>query len=657
MKLNAKVTLTLTAVFAVSVGAFLVFLVPFLGEQRATLLDKDQRLLSTLRDNYARDLIYDLLSENEDSLAIHLANLAGQRGLLWARVEADGIDLAATADGPTIRELLGEEATRFEDEPGLVLLLRGDGRADLVSTGGRPLLSTRAVRREALPGGKGALPRREQPFEEVRWNGRTALSLAAELAAAGEPFGRLYLLYSLAELQRSQALTHTLFYGLAGTSFVLLLLLLNLLIARIVIAPVRNVQQAMSRAATGDLEVRLPLHSRDELGAMADAFNRMVGELFASKRKVEDYSRNLEAMVAARTQALQQSEAALRDVKNRLATVIANVATGVISLDEQGRIETFNERAAEILAVSSDVRGRRLDEVLEGDTRRIVDLVEAVRGGRASRQEAQLACQLPRGRRTLSVVASALPGDGGGQGTVVVCEDLTQILATQRLEAWKEAVERVIHEIKNPLTPVGLAAETLKSAHANDPGRFDALFPSAIDMVLSSVRDLKELIAQFSRFSRLPEVRLERCHPNELVRSALAPYAQGGPDGLSVRLDLAADLPDVEADPDQLRRVLLNVVNNALEAMEGRAGELRVATAAEEREVLITVVDQGPGVEDVERIFEPHYTTKVKGTGLGLAIARQIVEEHRGRITVESRIGQGTTVRIRLPAVDARGGA
>ena len=651
MKLNAKVTLTLTAVFAVSVGAFLVFLVPFLGEQRATLLDKDQRLLSTLRDNYARDLIYDLLSENEDSLAAHLADLAGQRGLLWARVEADGIDLAATADPPTIRELLGEEAKQFEGEPGLVLLLRRDGRADLVSAGGRPLLSTRAIRAEALPARKSTLPPRERPFEEVRWNGQTVLSLAAELAAAGEPFGRLYLLYSLKELQRSQDLTHTLFYGLAGTSFMLLLVLLNLLIARIVIAPLRNVQQAMSRAATGDLEVRLPLHSRDELGAMGDAFNLMVGELAASKREVEDYSRNLEAMVAARTQALQESEAALLDVKNRLATVIANVATGVISLDEQGRIETFNERAAEILGVAGDVRGRRLDDVLEGDTRRIVDLVQAVRRGSAPREETQLVCQLPRGRRTLSVIASALPGDGGGQGTVVVCEDLTQILATQRLEAWKEAVERVIHEIKNPLTPVGLAAETLKSAHAQDPGRFDALFPSAIDMVLSSVRDLKELIAQFSRFSRLPEVRLERCRPNELVRSALAPYAQGGAPELSVKLDLADDLPDVQADPDQLRRVLLNVVNNAMEAMEGRGGELLVSTSEEKGEVLIAVADRGPGVEDVERIFEPHYTTKVKGTGLGLAIARQIVEEHHGRITAESQIGRGTTVRIGLPAV------
>ena len=658
VSLKAKVTLTLTAVFASIVGAFLLFLVPFLREQRASLLEKDKRLLSTLRDNHERDFIYDLLSENAESLAVHLADLAGQRGLVWARVEADGVDLAATADRQAIRDLLGEEAVQFESEETLVLLVRPDGRADLVSSGGRPLLSKRAIVQETLPTWRGV--RAAAPFEEVRWSGRTVLYLATELAAAGEPFGRLHLLYSLADLQRSQALTHTLFYGLAGTSFVLLLLLLNLLISQIVIAPIRNVQQAMSRAATGDLEVRLPVHSRDELGTMADAFNRMVSELAASKRDVEVYSRNLEAMVAARTRALQESEADLRDVKNRLATVIANVATGVISLDQEGSIETFNERAAEILAVPGDVQGRRLDEVLQGDTRQILDLVDVMRQEGSPREEAQIVCQLPHGRRTLSVVASALPSDGRGLGTVVVCEDLTQILATQRLGAWKEAVERVIHEIKNPLTPVGLAAETLKSAHTRDRDRFDELFPSAIDMILSSVRDLKDLIADFSRFSRLPEVRLERCRLNDFVRSALAPYAHGGPEAPAVRLDLADGLPEVHADPDQLKRVLLNVVNNAIEAVQGqqegmgerRSGELVVSTAAEGREVVIAVVDQGPGVEDVDRIFEPYYTTKVKGTGLGLAIARQIVDEHRGRITAESRIGLGTTVRIRLPAVD-----
>jgi len=429
---------------------------------------------------------------------------------------------------------------------------------------------------------------------------------------------------------------------------VLLLLLLNVLISAIVIAPLRNVQRAMSLAATGDLEVRLPMHSRDELGAMSDAFNRMVAELAASKRAIEDYSRNLEAMVAARTGELQESETDLRDVKNRLATVIANVATGVISLDESGLVTTFNERAAEILSAPREVEGRRLDEVLQGDARRIADLVEAVRQRASSREEAQLVCRLPAGRRTLSVVVSALPGEERAAGTVVVFDDLTEILATQRLGAWKEAVERVIHEIKNPLTPVGLAAETLKTAHTRDKGRFEEIFPSAIDMVLSSVRDLKELIAQFSRFSRLPEVHLEPCRPNDLVRSALAPYAQGGPEGVTVRLDLAESLPQVMADADQLKRVLLNVVNNALEALEGGRGEILVTTAPEGPDVAISVRDQGPGIEDVDRIFEPYYTTKPKGTGLGLAIARQILDEHHGRIAAESEVGRGTTVRIRL---------
>src|SRR5262249_55067746 len=150
--------------------------------------------------------------------------------------------------------------------------------------------------------------------------------------------------------------------------------------------------------------------SRDELGRMAEAFNRMVGELAASKREVEGYSRNLEAMVAARTQALQASEADLRDVKDRLAPVIANVATGGGALDMAGCIETFNARGAALLGPAGDVKGQRLDQVLTGDTRRILDLVDAVAERRAPRAEAQLICQLPRGKRTLSVVASALPG-------------------------------------------------------------------------------------------------------------------------------------------------------------------------------------------------------------------------------------------------------
>jgi signal transduction histidine kinase len=147
----------------------------------------------------------------------------------------------------------------------------------------------------------------------------------------------------------------------------------------------------------------------------------------------------------------------------------------------------------------------------------------------------------------------------------------------------------------------------------------------------------------------------QRLDPNAVVLDALSPYTQAPIDPVRLRVDLAPDLPAVEVDADQLKRVLLNVINNALEAMAEAGGELRLRTAREGDGVAIRVDDDGPGVEDVERIFEPHYTTKVKGLGLGLAIARQIVEEHGGTIRAESVPGQGTSVSIHLPAATHRG--
>jgi PAS domain S-box-containing protein len=653
LSLRGKVTLTLAAVFVVSVATLLLMLVPILAEQRQRLVDQDRRMLTTLRRNYERYFIYDLLQDNRESLALHLAELAQQEGVLWARVDANGLDVGATADRAAVRRLLGEEAEPYL--PGAVLLVDREGGAELVGAGGRPLLTDRRVRVEELqPAATGG--QQGDEFRETSWGGVKALELATTLQAAGDSYGRLHVLYSLALLERSEALTRSLFYGGVTLTFVLVLLLLNLLLSRIVLAPVRRVHDAMSLAAT-DLRVRLPVPSRDEVGSIAESFNRMVGELETSRREVEGYSRNLEAMVEARTAELRESQASLLALKNHLATVIADVGTGVFSLDGDGRIEAFNDRAGEILGLPpAEAHGRKLEEAL-GDpgTARLVEVVATVRDGRAARREAQVLCRLPRGRRTLSVVASVLFGEGRRPiGTVVVCEDLTQILASQRLEAWKEAVERVIHEIKNPLTPVGLAADTLKTAWARDRARFGELFPSAIDMIQGAVRDLKTLIGEFSRFSRVPKMRPERQDANALVAEVLSPYSQGPPPGVEVRKELAPDVPEVEADADQLKRVLFNVVNNALEAMGETGGVLRLQTRAEGGGVVILVEDDGPGVDDVERIFEPHYTTKVKGTGLGLAIARQIVEEHGGRILAESGSGRGTCVQIHLPAAPPR---
>jgi PAS domain S-box-containing protein len=656
LSLRGKVTLTLAVVFLFSLTALLLALVPVLTGQRQRLLEQDKRLLSTLRRNHEREFIYDQLQGNQNSLALHLAYLADEEEVLWARLEAGGLDLAATADPGLISRLLGPEAGPFLGRPHVVLLVNRQGEADLAGPGGRPLLAGRHVNRpEAVPPGRIPPPGQDE-FREALFGGHRVLALDATLSAAGEPYGQLHLLQSLAPLERSESATRSLVYGGVTLSFVLVLLLLNLLLSRMVLVPIRRVRDAMARAATGDLQVRLAVPSRDEVGSMAESFNRMVSELEASRREIEGYSRNLEAMVEARTAELRASQASLLALKNHLSTVIANVGTGVVSLDERGRIETFNGRASEILGLAPEgARGRTLEEALGGAaTARIVEVVSAVRDGREPWSEAQVACELPQGRRTLAVTASALRGEGGRPiGTVVVVEDLTEILATQRLTAWKEAVERVIHEIKNPLTPVGLAAETLKTAWVRDPARFANLFPSAIDMILGAVRNLKDLIGEFSNFSRLPAMQPQRLDPNTVVLDALSPYRQAPSEKLRVRVDLAPDVPEVEVDADQLKRVLLNVINNALEAMADSGGELRLRTAREGDGVAIRVDDDGPGVEDVVRIFEPHYTTKVKGLGLGLAIARQIVEEHGGTIRASSVPGRGTSVSIHLPAAAA----
>jgi two-component system, NtrC family, nitrogen regulation sensor histidine kinase NtrY len=385
---------------------------------------------------------------------------------------------------------------------------------------------------------------------------------------------------------------------------------------------------------------------------MAASFNRMAGDLAASKLEVELHSRDLEVRVAERTRALRESEAALLRVKDHLATILANVDAGVVSLDEFGRLATCNRRAVEILGLGAEpLVGQPFEQALAaGEGARLVALVAPVSHGSQLRAEGQLELRLPLGRRTLSVVASALLAAGARHaGCVVVFDDLTQILSTQRLEAWKQAVERVIHEIKNPLTPIGLAAEMLQSVHENDRQRFDQIFPTACQMILKSVRDLKALIGEFTQFSRLPPPAPRSLDLNGLVAEALELYVSAAPEGIRVRLELDPSVPAIEADAQQLRRVLLNVVNNGIESMAASGGEVCVSTHTTSAGVQVRVRDQGAGVEDVERLFEPYYTTKVKGTGLGLLIARQIVEEHGGRILVASAVGAGTTVTVDLP--------
>ncbi|MBN2371864.1 MAG: HAMP domain-containing protein [Vicinamibacteria bacterium] len=659
LNLHGKVLLTLASVFALIAVVLLAVLIPFQRGQHKRFIEQDRRLLSVLRDKHQRDFIHDIVSSNTESLKVDLANLALEPGILWVRLESKpseagepSLRLEASGDSAMRRRLLARpDVLDGLPHEGVILLLKENGSADLIEASGRILLDSQSVVADNLPPCREAVSDAEL-FHEAAWSGATALCSVAPLVAADENYGNVSVLYSLAERHRAESRTRAILYIVLGATFLLLAFLLNVLLSHIVLAPVKRVMDAMRQASTGELRVRLPVHSRDEIGTMAESFNGMVEELSISKRAIEEYSHDLERKVAERTAELRASEESLIRLKNHLATVIANVATGVVSLDETGRIMTFNGKAAEILGVDEETAlGLTIEDALKAEEARpVVDFIRSVRGSASRAREGQLKLKRPEGTRTLAVMASPLGESGRRLGMVIVLDDLTQILASQRLEAWKEAVERVIHEIKNPLTPIGLAAQTLRSAHEKDREQFDAIFPSAVEMILTSAQDLKTLISDFTQFSRLPRVVLERLDLNQLVRDAVDPYPAY--EGIRLECRLAAGPAPIDADPTQLRRVLLNVLNNAFESMEGRQGTIVVAVEASDGagHATLSVRDQGCGVEDVDRIFEPYYTTKVKGTGLGLAIARQIVEEHGGEIRARCASGTGTIVIIRLPA-------
>jgi len=658
LSLNHKVAVTLVAIFASIATVFVLVLSFFHSSQRERVLDLKRDLLSTLRENYGREFVYHILSQDEQTLALRLSSLARHEGVVAAWVEAPDLELVATTEPRVLRSL---QPSSSEDAGtgwrGDVLVVHGDQPPMVYEPGGR------GTAFEGLPplSIPPHFPEREGqgPFVLVGYEGSTVLSYEEELRAADQSFGRLHILYSLADLERTERITGILFWGLLGTTFVLLLLLLNLLLSRIVLAPVKNVLSAMRRAAKGELDLTLEVSSGDEMGTMADSFNHMVRDLKASKDEVERYSRDLEKRVLERTRALRESEERLLQLKNYLATVIANVETGVVSLDHAGIVTTFNEKAGSILAIdASQAEGKKLEELLTGSERgRILEALSPLLAGDRNEVRAQLSLRLPRGRRTVAVVASALysgkrPEDERLRiGAVVVFDDVTKLIASQRLEAWKQATEKVIHEIKNPLTPIILAAQRLRSAHADGSENFDEIFQWGSKTILDSVTSLKDLITEFSRFYRMPRVVLRPQRLNDLVEEVLSLYAAPRESGVVIEKRLAEGLPEVEVDGDQLKRVLLNLLKNGVESLPEGKGTISVSTEKlEERGMLgISLRDDGTGIEDVEKIFEPYYTTKVKGTGLGLIISRQIIEEHGGEIEVRSEVGKGTEVRILLP--------
>jgi len=435
--------------------------------------------------------------------------------------------------------------------------------------------------------------------------------------------------------------------------YILLFLLMTLIIvfsftwfglylARGITGPIEQLAVATREIAAGNLAYKVQARADDEIGALVQSFNRMTDDLAESKRRLE------EAFVE-----LSDKHTELEDRRRYIETVLEAITTGVVSFDPLGRLTTINRAAARMFGLSEATAvGRLLEEVFPGpDMKDVVTLVHRTRRHKAGAVEQEL--HLRRRGATLSLLASAtvLRGpEGEYAGAVVVFDDLTELLKAQRVAAWREVAQRIAHEIKNPLTPIQLSAQRLRRRLARAPGE-EQLVTECTETIIQEVDGLKRLVDEFSRFARMPVLAPKPTDVRPLVDGVVALYRESHP-GIALATRHPEDLPLLEVDPDHIKRAVLNLVDNAVEAV-GDAGEVVVETVhvPEAGHAQIIVTDTGAGIsaEDKEKLFLPHFSTKAAGMGLGLPIVWEIVTEHGGTIRVEDHEPRGSRFIIEVP--------
>ncbi|MGQ0732940.1 MAG: ATP-binding protein [Acidobacteriota bacterium] len=414
-------------------------------------------------------------------------------------------------------------------------------------------------------------------------------------------------------------------------------------LAKRITRPVQMLSVAAREIGQGRYDQHIEHVSTDEFGSMIESFNTMASELASSRRGLERAAVDLER---------KNLEVDTR--RRYIETILERVATGVVSIDPSGRIGTVNAAAMRLLDVDLSVVGQAAVDVFNrNDLRPINAVLDQVARSRSDAFAQEVA--IVRDGRELHVTAAATRLTSSNdvfEGTVLVVDDVTPLVRTQKVAAWREVARRLAHEIKNPLTPIQLSAERMRrKLSALDPPLSD-LVQECTTTIVAEVESLKSLVDEFSQFARMPAPRAIPTDLNHFLSDAIALY-----DGLFTDVHLerrfSTPLPQVRVDPEQMRRVIINLVDNAIEATD-RHGTIVIETAHESSASVVRVVvaDDGPGIPSSERekLFLPYYSTKGRGSGLGLAIVRRIVAEHGGSIDVADNAPRGTRFTIELPA-------
>jgi two-component system, NtrC family, nitrogen regulation sensor histidine kinase NtrY len=427
---------------------------------------------------------------------------------------------------------------------------------------------------------------------------------------------------------------------------------LGLYLAKRITRPVAMLAAGAKEIGAGHLDHRIEPETRDEFGSLVEAFNTMAGELATSQRRLE------------RSRVEMERKNSELDVRRRyIETVLERIATGVLSVGGDGCVSTINAAAVRLLDVDPGIVGARVEQVLgREDLQPLATLIASIGAG-ASKPTGQEIAMARDGREIhLAAAVTPLQGEEGTrEGLVLVFDDVTPLVRTQRVAAWRDVARRLAHEIKNPLTPIQLCAERLRRhfGGASEPTR--ALVDECTATIVGEVESLKALVDEFAQFARMPAPRAVPSSLNGVLAETLALY-NGLFSHIHIERHFAPVLPPVRLDVEQIRRVVINLVDNAIEAMGGMQAGVRpngeppriaIETRYDAANAVarIVIADNGPGVPpaDRDKLFMPYYSTKRRGSGLGLAIVRRIVTEHGGSIELGDNSPQGSRFVIELP--------
>ena len=396
---------------------------------------------------------------------------------------------------------------------------------------------------------------------------------------------------------------------------------IGLFLSKRITVPIEALSEATREISAGNLDHRVHIQADDELGLLVRLFNDMAEQLQGMTRELEARRRYMEI-------------------------ILESIPTGVVSIDADLRVNKVNRAARSMF---SSENASSLDEIFGQDVDAIRELLHAANFNSITR-EIQFNVQ---GRPAHAAVTATRLTAGG---FALVIEDLTEVVRAQKVSAWREVARRLAHEIKNPLTPIQLSAERIGRNITRLPAatpRVTTVIEECVQAIIAEVSSLKNLVDEFVRFARLPAVSRVPHNMKDLVDRTM-PLYEGRLDHVKLVIDVPADLPPILLDPLQMKRVLVNLLDNALEALAGEPVQeltLRCEVVRDETMVRLTIADTGRGIafEDRERLFTPYFSTRKNGTGLGLAISSRIVADHAGYMAVEPNMPRGTRFVIELP--------